>query len=104
MASLVKYGSTPSNSVYQRVAAGRSTAQKFMVLIPRSMVTSLPCPRSGSPKIAATSDKIGAPDLSGEPGLYDIDENPEDEDDPEPFEPRDVKTRRRRPNVLAPAG
>jgi hypothetical protein len=30
------------SSMYQRVAAGRSSAQRFMVLTPRSMVTSVP--------------------------------------------------------------
>src|SRR4029453_1356233 len=39
-ASLMKYGSTPSSSVYQRVAAGRSSAHRFTVLLPRSRVTS----------------------------------------------------------------
>jgi hypothetical protein len=40
--SLVKYGSTPSSSVYQRAAADRSSAPRFMVFIPRSTDDSLP--------------------------------------------------------------
>src|SRR5262245_729064 len=40
--SLLKYGLTPRSSVYQRVAAARSSAHRFMVLIPRSMMTPFP--------------------------------------------------------------
>ena len=41
-ASLVKYGSTPSSSVYEWAAADRSTAHRFMGLIQRSTDDSFP--------------------------------------------------------------
>src|SRR5258708_12669179 len=71
-ASLLKYGSTPSSSVYQRAAAGRSSAHRVIVLIPRSMV--FPSPSAiGSQKIPATSGKTGSnADSAAFPGLHEI--------------------------------
>jgi hypothetical protein len=60
--------------VYQRAAAGRSSAHRFIVLIPRSMVF-LSSSSVGAQKMPATSGKTGSnAGLGSLPGLPEIED------------------------------
>jgi hypothetical protein len=61
--------------VYQRVAAGRSSAHRVIVLLPRSMV--FPSSSAiGSQKIPATFGKTGSnADSAAFPGLHEIEDD-----------------------------